>query len=260
MVANTQAGQQQLIRLAFEVPKGFENIAWEDIKRFLPAASAIDGAAEYDNSVQVLSGLILLALPVGPTLDKCLTAYSEGSLWAVTRVLLSLHDGQDDVLAALATEICKELEAERRSLPSKRSRQIINPNLSKGKNSRYRRRVAPLDIDTTPSELAFLDRITGIADVQSGSHKRLYEMWKAYRDKSYGTEEPAPPLRSFAVRFERRDFQFPTLKSAKISFYLAEQYGAQIYEMTGTRVRADLTSPEYEVGGHQVNVRVLYDI
>lgn len=240
--------QEQLIRLAFEAPKGFEAVAWQDVKRFLPP-SAVEAAGS-SSHVKLLSGWILLALPAGPVLDSFLSRYAEGSFWAVTRVLLSLHTEQDALqdLPALSPEICEGLEEERKNLPSKRSRQIINPNISKSKNTRYRRRVAPLDMDTTLFELAFVERLTAIAETQRNSHETIYTIWKKARRCNQVEEVVHSDPRNFAVRFERREFLFPTLKSAKISFYLAEHYGTQIVSFSGKEgLKADLMSPEYEV-------------
>lgn len=246
-MATGRVEQTQLVRLALKVPKGFEDVAWQDIQRFIPLE--ISKAAVAGSHVKLFSGAVLLSVPLGDSLDAVISKYSEGKLWSVTRMLLSLDSSSEETedLPCIPEEILKWLETERISLPSKRSRQIINPEASKGRNSRYRRRVAPLDIDNTPSELAFMERLAEIARSQSESHSLLYNIWKGAKGVQYAEDRKYLP-RSFAIRFERGDFLFPTLKSSKIAGHLGELYGFQMMNMTErTDLKADLTSPEYEV-------------
>lgn len=247
LMATDKANPSGFVRLAFKVPKGFEDIAWQDIKRFIP--TEVSTAAVADGRLELLSGFVLLSLPVGVDLEACLSRYAQGVFWAVTRVLLSMQalgEALDD-LPTISEDMCRGLEADRKSLPSKRSRQIINPEASKGRNNRYRRRVAPLDIDSTPSEVDFLDRLKHIADSQNESHRALFRTWKAFKGEEPTGDHSRIP-ESFAIRFDRGSFLFPSLKSSKIASHLADLYGAHVMDMTGRDdLKADLTSPEYEV-------------
>lgn len=247
MATTGQRSAQQLVRLAFRVPKGFEDVAWQDIRRFLPVLPADTASTGWH--VKFLSGLVLLSLPFGPQLEACLSKYAEGVFWSVIRLSLCMDCpciAVDDI-SAIPDRIVTSLEADRKSLPSKRSRQILNPEASKGRNSRYRRRVAPLDIDSTPSELAFLDFLTELVHSQHASHSMLYSLWKSLKGSAFVEDRAYLPA-SFAVRFERGDFLFPTLKSPTIASHLADLYGTQLLRMTGKdEIKADLASPEYEV-------------
>jgi hypothetical protein len=240
----------QRVRLAFSVPKGFEDVAWQDIQRFL-STDVIHSISS--TSVKILSGFVFLRLPIGPVLVSCLETYANGLFWAVTGLILSLDDceSQDEgvtSLPVLPEVICSGLEEERRELPSKRSRQIIDPDASKKRINRYRRRIAPLDMDTMPNETAFLDFLTETGGKQRASHELIYNIWKKHKYPPQATDESFMPS-SFAMRFERRGFMLPTLKSSKVAYHLAELYGTQLTTMFGGKgLKADLLNPDYEVG------------
>lgn len=243
-----QDNTKQPIQLAFEVPRGFEDVAWRDIQATLSKAAAVTSTS--DLCVAIVSGFVLLALPVGALLDTCLSLHAEGSFWAVTRVLLSMQsaDGDVSMLPTLSSELCEGLQTDRKALPSKRSRAIVDPNASKARKNRTRRRVAPLNIDKTPFEQSFLERLSEIVQCQRHSHRAVYNVWKKIKHPDHYDDESLLPT-TFAIRFERRDFLFPTMKSSRIAQYLAEEYGRQVLSFTGRKdLKADLLAPDYEVG------------
>lgn len=254
MSANSLTNHSSHVQLAFSVPRGFEDVAWNDILRHLPDESsralADSNHQRREVNITPLSGYVLLYLPIGGALNKCLDTYAQGHFWSVIRLYLSLQPfegvsiDQTSTLPTISETTRQGLDDERKSLPSKKSRQIQSTDVSKKRLNRFRKRVAPLDIDTTPHELAFIEQLTDIAASQEDSHTRLYKFWKVLKHSADQHNVPE----SFAIRFERRSFLFPTLKSSKIAFHLAEIYGSQLQNIAGCEsIRADLEHPDYEV-------------
>ena len=220
-----------LPRLLFAVPRGFENVAAQDVLRFLPINTA-DATFE----ARLDTGIVGMKLQSRDDLQACLQAYDAGHLWAVQRCMLEVGEPLQ-----LSSELCDSLTAERKALPSKRSRYIKDDAASK---KRLRARVEPLaEKQTTPGEETFLELLKGMAEAREAEFKQALQIWASFK---HSREDMFPE--SFALRFERRDFLFPTLTSKD----LATQAGGDVYDLLcrlsgKEKQKVDLTSPELEV-------------
>ena len=229
-------------RLLFAVPRGFEDVAAQDILRFLPVRP---DHIEARND----TGLVALCFTSGEALQACLQSYDEGVCWAVHGASLEIGEPLQ-----LSAELCDRLTVERKALPSKRSRYIKEEAASK---KRLRARVEPLvEKQTTASEETVLRLIKEMVEARHGEFEQALAIWTAFK----GNDKDQYPA-SFALRFERRDFLFPTLTSKD----LARQAGGDVYDLLcrlsgQPKQKVDLTSPDLEVRPCQPALQPLTDI
>ena len=229
--------------LALSVPRGFEDIASEDILRYLPIkrdSLAISCAAD--------SGYVHVQAFVSADLRTCLEVYYRGLLWSVTRCILVLGNA----LQSLPSGLHASLETERKALPSKRSR-TKPPACAHGearKRSKNRRKIAPLNMAAVPSEVLLLECLTNAVQARQEALSVAFDVWK---DVAHGAKESQAEARvqlplSYAVTFDRRELLLPTLKSQDISRILGDEFGNLLLAMTDREtIPVDLEKPDLEV-------------
>lgn len=250
-------------RIAFKVPRGFEDIALCDIQRWLvnrgdSGSSSVP--ADIDVTAALDSGFVHVQAASREQLRLCLTIYDEGALWCVTACILVVGGSPISIPLALLDA----LKSDRLSLPSKRSRIIRSDGdkiLSTRKAVQLRKKSAPLVADITKSETEFGDFLASQIRGEAESFQRVLQQWSNFKHQrplssSEDGKEALPT--SFAVRFERRDLQFPTQNSKQWCRLLGDEFGALVCQKTGrSTVGVDLNDPDLEVS--RVNHRALGD-
>ena len=225
--------------LAFNVPRGFEkNIASKDILLHLPENTLVVSDADD-------SGYVLVKPSSLEHLYACLAAYNQGELWSVTNCSLVLSE------KALPIELHAILETDRRALPSKRSRAVSSSrsNDVKQKLSKNRKKITPLAVDPLPSEILLLEYLSTVASELREAFFIAFSVWKEFK---YGPDCPnrgleLPVPRNFAVRYDRREFLLPSLKSQDIARYLGDELGSVLLAMTRREtIPVDLEDPDME--------------
>jgi hypothetical protein len=212
--------------IALAVPRGFEDVACKDILRFVSPQSAL---------FQLDTGFVHLKTNDVSTFSSILEAYDAGKLWSVTRCLVCLRDQP----LMIPKDLELRLVAERKSLPSKRSRTraVLGQEVI--------RESTPTELERTESEAAYIALLQNDLEALQDGFDRAFKAWRAHARLSEMHEKSSL---SFAVRMERRDFLFPTLRSLDIERSLGSSfYGLLERHLHCDDIRVRLENPDLEV-------------
>lgn len=218
--------------LAFAVPRGFEDVACKDILRFVSPRST---------HFQLDTGYVHLKTDDISTFSSVLDAYDAGRLWSVTRCLICLHEQS----LVLSKDLELRLAAERKSLPSKRSRARTAAGARAGNTSESTVDTSSVQSGPTESENVYLTLLQENIRSSKAQFARAFEVWKGAT--KYEKIEQGLPV-SFAVRLDRRDFLFPTLKSLDIERSLGSAFYDRLEDhVHRDNIRVRLENPDLEV-------------
>lgn len=248
--------------IAFAVPRGFEDVASSDIARHLTSTQA----GTHVTAGFADSGYVWVEPDSWKALEDVLQIYDDGQLWCTTRCVVCIGQGR----SVIPDELLRELDEDRRALPSRRSREIKTDEPARRpdgrpSNNNLRRRVAPLQhSERSPGEeryLAWLDEVLLgdddsrglVADNKRGSAKQLSDALKAWEIYYTLRGEQCPRITgqdaiSFAIRAEKREMLFPTLRSQDIARRSAETIGVELHKLIACeRLKVNLENPEVQV-------------
>ena len=243
-------------RLLFAVPRGFEDVAAQDILRFLPPlhdahSKDLDAQAKpVDVRCAPDSGYVELQPPNDTILRSCIDAYNSGVLWAVTRCLIGIGPP-----IPIHAELEEHLQADRLQLPSRQSAALPEATEdTRHRLSKRRKKRGPRpERDTMPSETRLLEHLcaAGLRETQeSGSLTESLDSWQWQRQQAptRAREPDAEPAFTFAVNFERRELHLPTLKSSDIASRIGGDLHTLLLQWTGRdEQQVNLGNPDLNV-------------
>lgn len=245
-------------RLLFAVPRGFEDVAAQDILRFLPPL--VDAHSEdlagrtrpEDVRYSPDSGYVELQPPHDAIFRSCIDAYNSGVLWAVTRCLIGIGPP-----IQISAELEQQLHADKLLQPSRQNAtpvEAVEDTRHRLSKRRAKRGPRP-ERDIMPSETKLLEHLcaAGLRETQaSGSLNASLEAWQRQREHDpTGATVPdagAELAFTFAVNFERRELHLPTLKSSDIASRIGGDLHTLLLQWTGKdEQKVNLSNPDLNV-------------
>lgn len=217
-----------------------------DILRFLPIhRSTLTLRCPVD------SGFVFVKVANPSDLRRLVQVYDSGELWCVTRCMIALVEDN----YKLGKELCNDIERERRSLPSKKSRNKAKSldDASKQPKNDLRPHTAPFsdgDPSTTPSEGILMAKFVALLKQDKPRIREVLNLWWHLPCRNRKAMESLSDLapQSFAFHFERREFIFPTYRNQDVSRILGECTGSLVLELAGMPdIDVDLSKPELDV-------------
>ena len=243
-------------RLLFAVPRGFEDVAAQDILRFLPplhdahSEDLAGRARTEDIRCSPDSGYVELQPSNDTILRLCIGAYNSGVFWAVTRCLIGIG-----LPIPIPAELEEQLHADKLQLPSRQNAALPEATEdSRHRLSKRRKKRGPRpEREAMPSETRLLEHLcaAGLRGTQeSGDLTATLEAWEWQReqDTERATEPDPKPAFTFAVNFERRELHLPTLKSSDIASRIGGDLHTLLLQWTGREEqKVNLSNPDLNV-------------